>query len=1075
MGRTHRRSRAAALCALLYLCGDGRGRRSGVRAEQGPQPRDSTEALSLPSFLRPFNEPLFASLLDGKVVAVDPVSGRDLWSFDSGLPLVSASNFQPDRSIFPGADGALYVYKADTRNKQGVEKLPVTVPELVESSPSLAADGSLVIGSRHTNVYLLDAKTGLLDHMFVDVTSVSSSLDGLPGDKRDQGAIEEEVKAKQPIMLGRKDYLIRSLDPATGVEHWNVTYSEIVHLDLEQPNAEDLDTSSDIASLDNLDGVLPGLSITGQKLAKHDVETGKLEWSTDLASPIVAVLPPAGEPRSDGPARLQSQSAAPALPSRPSRLTAGSQTSSSVLVGKVGSSLYALPAFDSLPQAATEACKASENDERQVEAQPMEVSKAEDAWSCPTGIVPINSTPSDVSFLPALPAKDMKALPDVRLAPVNMILDKGILALVAFIIVLFCGGLVAFWESITQGNKLQVQPHTSIAEVTTSSPAADTAMTPEMPQAVAVDQGANESEGTGHSSASNGQADYKKTSLLHPPPTVDNAAIGTSTNASEVKDASGQPDGPVCDVNELSKGRRQVCNGMTRVGRMEVTSEILGYGSCGTIVFSGTLDGRQVAVKRILRQFNELAHKEISALILSDEHPNIVRSFAMDEDEEFIYLALERCRESLADLMKNSLHKNNFFVTAEGRPTSMCLQLLEDMAQGLTSLHGRGIVHRDLKPQNVLITESGRGKLSDMGMSKRLIPNQSTFITSGAGGSLGWQSPEQLRHEDGGEQQRQGKSVDIFAMGLLIYYCMSRGQHAFGGPYEREGNILLGKPNLSAVSGNPEAENLLAAMLQPEAKQRPSMEAVMAHPFWWRHERRLAFLLQVSDRVELEDREVDQTVLQTLEACAPQAIGSSWEEKLSWDLRTNLGRYRKYRSSSLRDLLRVIRNKHNHFREMPIHLQEEMALPIGFLQYFTERFPLLLMTAYAFTLHTCAAEAAFRTFFPPAAQSFPFCADVLTAALESLQRALQQPAPYSMEPHSNLPEAQRSSSAEITVRSQSSSSTSPSKQQPLQEAGPMAPPRCPIHRLRQPSRESQSHRGWVRIADLKRQQQTVRR
>ena len=52
---------------------------------------------------------------------------------------------------------------------------------------------------------------------------------------------------------------------------------------------------------------------------------------------------------------------------------------------------------------------------------------------------------------------------------------------------------------------------------------------------------------------------------------------------------------------------------------MQVTSEILGYGSCGTIVFAGTLDGRQVAVKRILRQFNELADKEIAALIVSDE------------------------------------------------------------------------------------------------------------------------------------------------------------------------------------------------------------------------------------------------------------------------------------------------------------------------------------------------------------------------------------------------------------------------------------------------------------------------
>lgn len=62
------------------------------------------------------------------------------------------------------------------------------------------------------------------------------------------------MTAKQPIMLGRKDYLIRSLDPGTGAEHWNVTYSEIVHLDLEQPSSDDASSSTDIASLDDHDG-----------------------------------------------------------------------------------------------------------------------------------------------------------------------------------------------------------------------------------------------------------------------------------------------------------------------------------------------------------------------------------------------------------------------------------------------------------------------------------------------------------------------------------------------------------------------------------------------------------------------------------------------------------------------------------------------------------------------------------------------------------------------------------------------------------------------------------------------------
>lgn len=62
-------------------------------------------------------------------------------------------------------------------------------------------------------------------------------------------------------------------------------------------------------------------------------------------------------------------------------------------------------------------------------------------------------------------------------------------------------------------------------------------------------------------------------------------------------------------------------------------------------------DGRPVAIKRLLRQFYELARKEISALILSDEHPNIVRCFAMEEDAEFVYLALERCKCTLSDAM----------------------------------------------------------------------------------------------------------------------------------------------------------------------------------------------------------------------------------------------------------------------------------------------------------------------------------------------------------------------------------------------------------------------------------------
>jgi hypothetical protein len=57
------------------------------------------------------------------------------------------------------------------------------------------------------------------------------------------------------------------------------------------------------------------------------------------------------------------------------------------------------------------------------------------------------------------------------------------------------------------------------------------------------------------------------------------------------------------------------------------------------------------------------------------------------------------------------------------------------------------------------------------------------------------------------------------------------------------------------------------------------------------------------------------------------------QARLDTELLGNLGRYRRYRACSLRDLLRVIRNKHNHWRELPEPLQARLGPPPdGFLR-----------------------------------------------------------------------------------------------------------------------------------------------
>jgi serine/threonine-protein kinase/endoribonuclease IRE1 len=94
---------------------------------------------------------------------------------------------------------------------------------------------------------------------------------------------------------------------------------------------------------------------------------------------------------------------------------------------------------------------------------------------------------------------------------------------------------------------------------------------------------------------------------------------------------------------ELSEGKW--------VGKLFVSSKEIGRGSNGTVVLKGVYDGRPVAVKRLLHAHHDVAVKEIRNLIASDQHPNIVRLYGVEQDVDFVYISLERCDCSLADLI----------------------------------------------------------------------------------------------------------------------------------------------------------------------------------------------------------------------------------------------------------------------------------------------------------------------------------------------------------------------------------------------------------------------------------------
>jgi Protein kinase domain len=134
-------------------------------------------------------------------------------------------------------------------------------------------------------------------------------------------------------------------------------------------------------------------------------------------------------------------------------------------------------------------------------------------------------------------------------------------------------------------------------------------------------------------------------------------------------------------------------------GVIQVMSDvILGYGGHGTVVYKGLLEGRQVAVKRMLRTYLASADREISLLIESDGHPNVVRYFLKEVRGDFVYLALELCDMSLHDLIlklkcrQDQREKEN--QSPEAVVPSATRNVLFQIANGVKHLHGLRIVHR---------------------------------------------------------------------------------------------------------------------------------------------------------------------------------------------------------------------------------------------------------------------------------------------------------------------------------------------------------------------------------------------
>jgi predicted Ser/Thr protein kinase len=205
--------------------------------------------------------------------------------------------------------------------------------------------------------------------------------------------------------------------------------------------------------------------------------------------------------------------------------------------------------------------------------------------------------------------------------------------------------------------------------------------------------------------------------------------------------------------------------------------------------------------------------------LASLEHRHLVRVYDQDFLDDRPYLVMEFIRGRTLDQLAEDA----------GLSPRRAAALVAKVAGAVGYAHRHGIVHRDIKPTNILVDETGEPRLIDFGMAR--LRHAWSDDPGRPGGTFAFMAPEQARIDSPAEQAKVGPRSDVFALGAVLYWLLTR-RAPFPGQDWRESMDRAGRCDfdLAALNRRRIPRRLrrigLKAMAADPADRYPSAESL---------------------------------------------------------------------------------------------------------------------------------------------------------------------------------------------------------------------------------------------------------